>query len=299
MRLAGSEALQAPLVRALLAGAAVAALGVVAGADLAVTLLVAGATAILVREVSLAFHALRRRALSVEANESLLALVGTEGLPPLFGAWAVEPDFARIVLEEVSRRRPRVVVELGSGVSTLVIASVLRAHGTGRLYSLDHEPAMADQTRALLAERGLDDHVELITAPLAPQAFGRDEVRWYDARKLPEDIGPVDLVVVDGPPPVGPLSRWPALEVLYPKLAPDACVLLDDGRRRSERRTAVRWARSFPDLDLYWIDTVKGTWMLRRGAHAARPSPFVGAVRRLRRALHPRPPGFEHWPILR
>jgi predicted O-methyltransferase YrrM len=299
MRLAGSEALHAPVVRALLAGAAVGVIGAVAGAELAVVVLVAGAAAVITHEVSSAFHVLQRRARSAEAHGSLLALMGRDGLPPLFGGWAVEADFARILLEELARRRPRAVVELGSGVSTLVIASALRAHGSGKLYSLEHEASMADQTRALLADRGLDDVVEVVTAPLARQTFGTDAVEWYDTGDRLDEIGPVDLVVVDGPPPVGPLSRWPALEVLYPKLAPHACVLMDDGRRRSERRTAFRWARSFPDLDLYWIDTVKGTWMLCRRPHLATPSPVVTAVRRLRRVLHPRPPGFEHWPILR
>ncbi len=264
-----------------------------------VVLIAAVATGVISWEISVLSHSFQRRALSLEDHQILLTLVTTGSKPPLFGGWAMAPDLGRVLLEQL-RQRPAVVVECGSGASTLVIASALSANNTGKLYSLEHDSAFAEETRSLLADQRLSDWVEIVSAPLTRQTFGTTEIDWYDAKKIPDLAGPIDLLVIDGPPPTGPQSRWPALEVFYPKLSPRACVLLDDGRRRSERRTALRWAASFPDLGLHWIDTEKGTWMLLRSPEALQDVtagfPLRGA---LRRALHPRPPGFGHWPMSR
>jgi len=192
-----------------------------------------------------------------------------------------------------------VVVECGSGVSTLVIAAALEGNGAGKVYSLEHDSEFSEETRSLLRERNLSGRVELLAAPLTPQTLGGTEVRWYDARCLPDLSGPIDLLVVDGPPPHHPLARWPALEAFYPQLAPSACVLLDDGRRRSERVTAIKWASSFPDLALHWIDTEKGAWMLFRVGEPSSDPHLRSMLRRMRRAIHPRPPGLGLWPVSR
>ena len=291
------EALHAPLVRAVIAAAIVGGAGVVVDADRGVVLLIALATGITTREISAAGHAARRHALSIEAHQALLAFDHGPTPPPLRG-WAIAPDFGLILLEQL-RRRPQVVVECGSGTSTLLIASALSANGIGRLYSLEHDAAFADRVRRLLAERGLAELVEVIHAPLAPQTFEQTAIDWYDANCIPDPTGPIDLLVIDGPPPAEAFSRWPAVEVFHPKLSPHSCVLLDDGRRRGERRVALRWAKSYPDLALHWIDTEKGTWMLSRHPYPLHGSGLRSAARRMRRALHPRPPGFGHTPISR
>ncbi len=298
MRNAAREAFQEPLVRAVLAAVIVGGIGVGLDGDRDIVVVIAVATGVLTWEITGLSHVLRRRSQSLEDQQSLLALLGTGLNPPLFGAWAIAPDFGRILLDHL-RRRPAVVVECGSGASTLVIASALAANGRGKLYSLDHDSAFAEQTRSLLADRGLSDRAEVITTPLARQTFETTEVPWYDTKCIPDFPDLIDLLVIDGPPPTEPLSRWPALHAFYPQLSPQACVLLDDGRRRSERRTALLWAAAFPDLALHWIDTEKGTWMLSRDPEAGHASRLGSAGRRLRRALHPRPPGFGHWPISR
>jgi hypothetical protein len=67
--------------------------------------------------------------------------------PPTRG-WAASPDFLRNVADELFVRQPHVVLEGGSGVTTIVVARSLQMNGHGHLYSLEHDTTFAEQTRS-------------------------------------------------------------------------------------------------------------------------------------------------------
>jgi predicted O-methyltransferase YrrM len=218
--------------------------------------------------------------------------------PPL-GTWAIEADFAALLMRALDDGADT-VVELGSGVSTLLVATILNLRDIGRLVSIDHNAAFAQETSSRLERAGVADRVDLVVAPLRRQAFGSIETSWYDAATVLDALPamPIDLLIIDGPPSTADWARWPAIEVLRTRLADGAVVLLDDGRQRRERMAALRWARDHPDLELYWVDTVKGTWRFEKRTGPAE-SAAVQALRRLWRALYPRPVGFGRWPVRR
>jgi predicted O-methyltransferase YrrM len=217
--------------------------------------------------------------------------------PPL-GAWAIEPDFGRLIAIELADK-PDVVVECGSGATTLLIAAFLQRNGRGRLFTLEHDRGYAERIRQQVQAAGMGDVCEVIWASLTPQSFGDQSVHWYDAAKIADLPDHVDVLVVDGPPAVTPWARWPALEVLSDRLAPGAAVLVDDGRRRDELRTVLRWQAEYDDLELHWHDTVKGTWRLVK-SDAERPAGrVVSSYRYVRRRLSPRPQGYGRWPVHR
>jgi predicted O-methyltransferase YrrM len=215
------------------------------------------------------------------------------------GGWAIDADFARLIVRELESA-PKTVVELGSGLSTVLIASILAERDSGRLISIDHDPRFSAGAGRRLQFAGGSDKVDLVVAPLLNQTFKSIATDWYDAaaltRALPDD--PIELLIVDGPPSTSEWTRWPAIEVLAPYLAPGAVVLLDDGRRREERVAALRWAREHR-LKLWWLDTEKGAWRLEK--HEYEAAPFaVRAVRRAFRTLNPSPPiGFGRSPVER
>ena len=239
---------------------------------------------------------LQRQIVNAEDAALLAGMLGPA--TPLFGVWAAEADFAGLIARE-AEAGPELVVELGSGSSTLVIAALLKRNGRGRLVSIDHDEVYADRTRALLRSAGLEDWVQLVVAPLRSQDFSDRTVAWYDVEEVERAIdSSVELVVVDGPPQHDRWSRWPALQVLHPHLAADAVVLADDGRTRPTLSTVRAWERDFGDLELYWIDTLVGTWMLRRsGPRASRP--LVDSLLTIGRTFNPRPSGYGRWPIRR
>jgi predicted O-methyltransferase YrrM len=217
--------------------------------------------------------------------------------PPL-GAWAIEPDFGRLIAMELADL-PDVVVECGSGATTLLIAALLQRNGRGRLFTLEHDRAYAERVRQQVRAAGLTDVCEVIWAPLTPQSIGDHGVHWYDAAKVAELPESIDVVLVDGPPAVAPWARWPALEVLGDRLAPGASVLVDDGRRGDESRTVFRWQAEHSDLELHWHDTVKGTWRLVKSGARRSPGRPTSVYRYLRRRLNPRPQGHGRWPVQR
>jgi predicted O-methyltransferase YrrM len=144
------------------------------------------------------------------------------------------------LLHLVERRRPTVVVELGSGTSTVWLAYAVQRYD-GRLISLDHDIRYADKSRIQLHAHGLDAVAEVRDAPLNQIDVQDTEYDWYDPDAL-EDIERIDLLVVDGPPDsLGPFARYPALAALKPKLAPDATIVLGDVSRDDGQETVRRW----------------------------------------------------------
>jgi predicted O-methyltransferase YrrM len=216
------------------------------------------------------------------------------------GGWAIEPDFGRLVVQRALQiRAPGVVVECGSGTTTLLIARALRDRGAGRLFSIENDRGYADRTWRSLQQAGLSDWVHPIVAPIERQRFGSRSVSWFSSSvieaALPADAS-IDLLIVDGPPMLEPWSRWPAVEALWPRLSDECSVLLDDGRRPWERRTALAWRHAHPELELAWHDTVKGTWSLRRRAEFPIRRGVAAWMLTARRLLTPHPVGDNRWP---
>ncbi|WP_168801362.1 class I SAM-dependent methyltransferase [Glycomyces buryatensis] len=185
-----------------------------------------------------------------------------QALPPMHG-WAVAPDFARYLFTEVTGGKYERVVECGSGSTTVILAYAMRTMGTGHVVAIENNPHFAAVTRHMLAERGLSAWAEVIDAPLAEVDIDGNPWRWYDTSKLPE--GPIDLLLVDGPPgQTGPLARYPALPLLADRLAPDAVVMLDDASRKDEQKIKRRWLEEFPEYGHKLLRNDHGTFVLRR-----------------------------------
>jgi len=192
-----------------------------------------------------------------DARRELMSLIRLPDsrLPP-DGGWVAGADFLLVLARQVLTQKPRLVVEFGSGVSTVVIGRCLQLNGGGRLLSFDHDEGFAELTRRRLRRAGVPGEVR--AAPLAP---GRDGYggSWYAHGELPDGI---DLLVIDGPPAwreEQAESRGSAAPAAFGRLAADAVVLLDDADRPGERRIAARWRAEYPHIEFGWHDTQKGT----------------------------------------
>ncbi len=182
---------------------------------------------------------------SCQACSELAAVLRLRApLPPMTG-WAAHPELAALLARRVLCARPSLVVEAGSGVSTLVHAYALEKNGSGRVVSLDHEPTYAARTRDEIEALGLANHAEVVDAPLVEHRLRHGTMLWYSLERLPP--GPIDLLLVDGPP-VGlqSLSRYPAVPLLVDRLTDGAWVVLDDADRASERAVVERWLAEYP-----------------------------------------------------
>jgi predicted O-methyltransferase YrrM len=186
-----------------------------------------------------------------EAVEQLLPLLKLSApLPPSRG-WAASPDFLLTLAHVTNKVKPRLTVELGSGISTLVLAK----SGAKKIISLDHSIEFGAQTREMLFShgvRGVDIRIhELETYPRG--------YNWY-AKSTFKGIAKIDLLVIDGPPSsTNPDARYPAFEHLIPLLSPRATVILDDVYRDEERKLADAIAKALPNHVLTILSHEKGT----------------------------------------
>ena len=183
-------------------------------------------------------------AADLEALEILRPLLDAGGYLP-WTEGALRPAALVVVCNEIVLADRREIVELGSGVSTIVLARLMRER-EGRLTALEHDPDWAGVVRAQLKREGLTHVARLVEAPLEAHPLALDGAPWYGEQAAAELPGrDIDLLLVDGPPGYGEgmeRSRYPALPALEPRLAPGAMVVLDDAARPGEREILERWS---------------------------------------------------------
>jgi predicted O-methyltransferase YrrM len=180
----------------------------------------------------------------MEALFNLFSIYRFDYPLPEMRHWAISPDALVCLLREALKRKVRRVVECGSGVSTIVLAKYLKEEGGGHVYSLDHDPFYANQTRELLKLQGLSEYATVITAPLADCRLDDKSYKWYSVSALQELPDDIDLIFVDGPPaPAGTFNRYPALEHLKDKMSNDCKIVMDDLIRKDEQAIAKEWSK--------------------------------------------------------
>ena len=202
----------------------------------------------------------------LQATQNLFALVTPRGPVPMMVGYVASPDVLLLLVQTFLTRRPSLVVECGSGTSTLFLALAAQQHGVEcRIVSLDHELAYAEGTRALLAEHGVGHLAEVRHAPLATTSLGAEAGPWYDGAAY-EDLHDIGLAFVDGPPgDVGPQARYPMVPLLADRLAQRCVIVLDDANRADERGTAERWRTQLPGFTYRFLPLTRGAAVFTRG----------------------------------
>lgn len=178
---------------------------------------------------------------------------------PYLGSWKADTGLLTLLVDHIFAHKPKLVVEFGTGASTLVLARALKKAGGGRLISFDQHADFIAATRDWLAEHGLT--ADLHAVALRPSPSGWPGL-WYDHGPLPDGI---DLMLIDGPPwSIHPFTRGAAAS-LFGHIAPGGTVMLDDAARPGERIVAHRWRKAYPEFD-FRLDKsgTKGTLIGRK-----------------------------------
>jgi hypothetical protein len=163
---------------------------------------------------------------------------------------AFPPDYDDLwyLYHTVLRQRPRTVLEVGSGCSTLVLALALQHVGTpAQMVSLDNHAGWAEQTRKALPYP-VWHWCHVTTSDLVPDVVRG--LRGYQYAARPPALVP-DLVYVDGPGSLTPaqaaaLDGLCALDllVLEPSL-PVGCRVIVDGRPGTTAFLRAHFQRSW------------------------------------------------------
>ncbi|GGA66725.1 hypothetical protein GCM10011521_01090 [Arenimonas soli] len=192
-------------------------------------------------------------------NETVVEVSAMLGLPhllkprqalPAQTGYSMEPSSILAVAEEILRRKPRQVLECGSGLSTIWLAYALeQLPGHAKMISLEHLQQYYDAGVEQIALHGLESIVDLRLAPLEEVSLDGSAYPWYAKSALSGIRKGIDLLLVDGPPKsTGPLARYPAVPMLVNKLSDHALIIVDDADRPDEKQTIARWREQFSGL---------------------------------------------------
>ena len=187
------------------------------------------------------------------------------------GQWPMGVSAIDAWTEALLARAPATVLEFGSGVSTVVSATLMRRiHGADsvRVFSVEQGEDAAAQTRARLEALGLNDLVSILIAPVERVQVDAFESSGYAVTvdQMGAFLGDVrpEMVLIDGPFG-GYGARFSTLPVAHAWLAEDAEIWMDDALRDSELAIAHWWEAlgylSSPTLQF----TAKGIVRGRRG----------------------------------
>jgi hypothetical protein len=167
-----------------------------------------------------------------------------------FGPASIDPLALGAVEAMVREKRPKAVLEFGSGISTYFWRELMDDFPDMQVYSVESSGFFLGFLPAELRHPNL--HV--IHAPLT---FWRDGLRFhftYDhsvVRKALKDVPAVDLILVDGP--WGFFGRDAPLFLVLDKLKADTVVLLDDAARKEEVQVVARWQEEL-GAEADWLD---------------------------------------------
>ncbi len=208
----------------------------------------------------------------VQSLFSIFSLLKINAPLLLMAGWAIPPDFAATIISLIFEHKPRRVLELGSGTSTLITAYAIKAMGGGMVTSLEQKKQFAEQSLQNVRKHGLQDVATVIYAPMREVTLRGKTWLWYDTEPLREMRG-IDMVIVDGPTQVGrqKLPRYPALPVLMHALSERTVVLVDDASRADVKQMVELWRKEFADFEYELLDTEQGAVIFRRRTNAAAP----------------------------
>lgn len=205
-----------------------------------------------------------------EIDNSLRQLASYSGLNAYFESgklpevtlwkrgWPASPDFILWLVELIDRNDYDLILEFGSGITTLYTAKALAARekkdGTEKKASavtFEHLEQFFLQTRGILSHAGVDGYVNLIHAPL--QEYVAPDGAVYQYYSCQESLSLLSqhyktansriLVIVDGPPGVTcKNARYPAFPLVMKYFASAHIdFLLDDYIRDDEKEIATMW----------------------------------------------------------
>lgn len=191
----------------------------------------------------------------LQALLNLRDLVRLDAAIPPASSFAASPDLLLLCVDLVLAEKPELVVECGSGLSTLFLSLAAEQHGLPtRIVALEHHEEYAAKTRALLDRHGVGHRADVRLAPLERTSLPGHETAWYSEAAL-DGLDGIGILLVDGPPAAtGPRVRYPAVPLLHNRLAARCTIVVDDHNRASDKETAESWSEFLPDFE-YTVDT--------------------------------------------
>jgi hypothetical protein len=177
-----------------------------------------------------------------------------------FGRWRIAPELAALLWHCFDEDPPELVLEFGSGLSTLVLAHLMARRGAGgpcRVVTIEQSRRYLDKTRGLLEMFGLEEHVSLVHVPVSWLSVEGQKTWCYGLDKAlletPLAGRRADFIFIDGPASCRrygrPRSRFGTLPLARRFATDSARFLLDDALRDAELAVVRQW-RALPYVEI-------------------------------------------------
>lgn len=200
----------------------------------------------------------------IQAYFSLYSKIDFKGVMPYMTGWSATPELALIIYQEIRKQMPNQILEVGSGISTLIASYGLEQNGQGSIISIDHDAKYAEKTKQQLRNHDLKKFAQVKVCPLVPYEIEGAKWQWYELENL-ELTEKVDMLLIDGPPlKTNKYARYPALPLLIDHLSDQAVIIVHDAYRPSEADILEKWQQRFPELSCEIENTEKGIAILRK-----------------------------------
>lgn len=194
-------------------------------------------------------------------------------LSPLIQNWSylpmtnfsAGPIFYAHLCNDIVINQRTCIVELGSGVSTILMARLIRRNSLdARIISVDHSPEWQNVVYRNLERDGIEEFVSFVASPLVER---KGEYSWYDRKPLDQifasGVHPIDLLLVDGPPGYEkPFARFGAVPYFKPYLNEESfSIFLHDTDRSYEEESVKQWAAMLQNVQV--TKSVRYTTLVR------------------------------------
>lgn len=210
----------------------------------------------------------------IEAFIGMQSYFSTGDLPmvnPERHTWPISPDFSLYLIGLLEARNHNLVIEFGSGISTVVVAKTIAkmarqapTAGAVEFISFDHLEKFYEETLGRIRQANVAQYARVIHAPLKEIELKGRVVAYYDCVETLTELAqrhPANslriLVIVDGPPAAtGKNARYPAGPLMLAHFAGATIdLLLDDYIRDDEKEIARMWEAEITAAGLQFTTT--------------------------------------------
>ena len=172
-----------------------------------------------------------------------MAHIQAHPLPKDYETTGAGPGDYMVLHRYVTERRPTHVLELGSGVTTAVLAEAMHAVGAGKLTSVDHNQKFTDEATDFLPT-DLASRVEFVVEPCYGGTYRGIDVTYY----VDVPIAPYDMMFVDGPFTLAGNRHFPSTDIIrvVERLTTPVDVIID------KRLTTLHWMSAWLDCPVVY-----------------------------------------------
>lgn len=200
-----------------------------------------------------------RQSIAYQAISEYFSTGNSQSILTWKRGYPASPDFIQYLIKLLSVNNYDLILEFGSGYTTLYIAKTLALLNSdvkkiAEAVSFEHHDRYYIKTKKLLNDEGMQERIKLIMAPLHEWQGPDDKLyNYYSCQDTLQQLSENNkdnqlniLVIVDGPPGSScKNARYPAFPLVM-KYFPAANIdfLLDDYQRDDEKEVAQVWTKT-------------------------------------------------------